>query len=429
VRISSAICAPLAGIALSVLSAVPFTGAAPAGEAGSSRYIVVLNGIGDTRALATSAGVTIEAIFASALDAFVATMPPSKVEALRHDPRVAYVAPDRPVRLLDESTPTGVWRIGASSRVAAGQPDGPRSAVAIVDTGVAAHPELNVAGGVSCNENPIGDQLAGVMGKGEFRDDNGHGSHVSGTVAARADGRGVVGVSPGSPLYAVRVLNALGSGSVSNVICGLDWVAAKAAEKNIKVVNMSLGARGGDDGACGTKAEDPLHAAVCRVVQKGVTVVVAAGNDNEDLRGSVPAAYNEVLTVTAMADYDGLPGSRSAPGCGAADRDDTAAGFSNFATGDDVLHTVAAPGVCINSTWNDGGYRAISGTSMASPHVAGLVARCIDAGPCSGLPPAEITGRIRALAAARPAGTGFYGDPRMSFPSRYYGYLVDGSTF
>jgi subtilisin len=429
VRISSATCAALAGIALAVLSAVPFTGATPTGEADSSRYIVVLKPTGDPRALATSAGVTIEGIFQSALNAFVTTIPPSKLEALRRDPRVAYVAADRPVSLLDESAPSGVWRIGASSRVAADEGDGPRSAVAIVDTGVAAHSELNVAGGVSCNENPIGDQLAGVMGKGEFSDDNGHGTHVSGTVAARADGRGVMGVSPGSPLYAVRVLNAVGSGSLSNVICGLDWVAAKAAEKNIKVVNMSLGARGSDDGACGTRSEDPFHAAVCRLVQKGVTVVVAAGNDSEDLRNSVPAAYNEVLTVTAMADYDGLPGSRSAPGCGAGDRDDSAAGFSNFASGDDALHTVAAPGVCINSTWNDGGYRAISGTSMASPHVAGLVARCIDAGPCAGLAPAGIMGKIRALAAARPAGTGFYGDPRTSPRSRYYGYLVDGSTF
>lgn len=394
---------------------------------------MVLNSSGSAEAVAGAAGATVEGIFRSALDGFVATLTPASLEALRRDPRVAYVAPDRPVHLLAESTPSGVARVGASPPVAA---DGsgragpaPRSAVAIVDTGIAPHPELNILGGVSCDENPLGDQVAGVVGRGAFNDDNGHGTHVSGTVAARADGRGVVGVSPGSPLYAVRVLSAFGIGTLANVICGLDWVAANAADKNIKVVNMSLGARGVDEGACGTTTGDPFHAAVCRLVEKGVTIVVAAGNSEEDLRTTVPAAYNEVLTVTAMADYDGLPGGRAAPRCGAGDHDDTAAGFSDFASGDDVLHTVAAPGVCVYSTWNDGGYRAISGTSMASPHVAGLVARCIDAGPCAGLTPAQIIEKIRAVAAARPADTGFFGDPRMPVRSRYYGHLVSSGTF
>jgi subtilisin len=414
-------------ISLAVLSAVPFSGAAPTEGVGSSRYIVVLEGTADPRAVASSTGVAMERMFGSAINGFVATVSPPETEALRRDPRVAYMAPDRPVDLFDDSAPSGVTRVGVSN-VAAAPSGGPRTAVAVIDTGIAPHPDLDIAGGVSCDE-PVGNPLARVMGRGEFSDDHGHGTHVAGTAAARSDGRGLVGVSPGSPLYAVRVLNAIGTGHLSNVICGLDWVAAKAAEANIKVVNMSLGARGRDDGACGTKAGDPLHAAVCRLVEKGVTVVVAAGNDDEDFRQTVPAAYDEVLTVSAMADYDGLPGGRSAPGCGSGDRDDTVARFSNFATAEDAVHTVAAPGVCVTSTWNDGGYRAISGTSMASPHVAGLVARCIEAGPCAGLAPGGIIGKIKAMAAARPASTGFHGDPRSASRGRYYGYLVDGSTF
>jgi subtilisin family serine protease len=85
--------------------------------------------------------------------------------------------------------------------------------------------------------------------------------------------------------------------------------------------------------------------------------------------------------------------------------------------------------VCITSTWNDGGYQSISGTSMASPHVAGVVARCIDAGPCAGLTPAQIIAKLRADAAVRPAGSGFLGDDATPVPSQYYGDLVDSSRF
>jgi len=85
-------------------------------------------------------------------------------------------------------------------------------------------------------------------------------------------------VSPGTPLYAVRVLDGTGGGSLSNVICGLDWVANHATDENIKVVNMSLGDEGSDDGHCGQTNDDAFHAAVCRVTAAGVTVVAAAGN-------------------------------------------------------------------------------------------------------------------------------------------------------
>jgi subtilisin family serine protease len=164
------------------------------------------------------------------------------------------------------------------------------------------------------------------------------------------------------------------------------------------------------------------------VTAAGVTGVVAAGNDGGDMAKSAPAAYDEVLTVTAMADFDGKPGglATTAP-CSDGGHDDTAADFSDYAVpgSAEANHTIAAPGVCITSTWNDGGTKTISGTSMASPHVAGLVARCIDAGPCAGMTPAQIIAKLRADAAARPADQGFLGDPNHPIDGKYYGNLAD----
>jgi subtilisin family serine protease len=278
-------------------------------------------------------------------------------------------------------------------------------------------PDLNVVGGYDCS----------ASSDGSTTDDNGHGSHVAGIVADKGI-PGVVGVSPGTPLYAVRVVNADGAGSLSGVICGLNWVAQNAAAHNIKVVNMSLGGPGSDDGNCGNTDQDALHTAVCRVTAAGVTVVAAAGNDGGDMADSTPGAYDEVLTVTAMADFDGKPGglASTAP-CSDGGQDDTAAAFSDYAApgSPDVNHTIAAPGVCITSTWNDGKTKTISGTSMASPHVAGLVARCIDAGPCAGMTPPQIIAKLRADAAARPADQGFAGDTHKPIDGKYYGNLAD----
>jgi subtilisin len=423
-------------IAVLMSSLVPLAAATKASSSVSpatGRYIVVLKDSADPSGVAhtaTGLGASVQGLFSS-LNGLLVSLPVLNVAALRHDPRVAYVAADRPMHMLVEPTPTGVTRIGAAPRLSAdgsiGSAPDPTAAVAVLDTGIYKHPELNVVGGIDCANDLFGDLLGG----GGFSDKNGHGTHVSGIIGAKADDAGVVGVAPGTPLYAVRVFSSLGVGSLSDVVCGLDWVAANAAAKNIKVVNMSLGGSGTDDGACGAKGSDPLHAAVCRVVAAGVTVVVAAGNDHVDLVESVPASYDEVLTVAAMADFDGLPGGLAQTTCSTKDQDDTAADFSNFAVpgSPDAAHTITAPGVCIYSTWNDGRYKSISGTSMASPHVAGVVARCIDAGPCAGLTPAQIIAKLRTDAAARPIATGFLGDDATPVPSQYYGDLVDSTIF
>ena len=417
-----------------------------AGSSGvSGRYIVVLKDSATPEAVAGKAaglGATVDALFGS-INTLVVSLTGSRAESLAKDPRVAFVAADRPVRLMAATpaatptavpggAPTGVMRINAAPVPGVAGPE-KKAAVAILDTGVMARPDLNVVGGFDCAKDLLGDLLGG--GGGFAKDNNGHGTHVAGTVAAKDTGQGVVGVSPGTPLYAVRVFSSFGTGSLSNVVCGLNWVAENAAANNIKVVNMSLGGEGTDDGACGTTDEDAFHAAVCRVTAAGVTVVVAAGNSKEDLAKSVPANYDEVLAVTAMADFDGKAGglfsSTALSGCSAKSQDDVAATFSNFAKpgAPDADHVVAAPGVCITSTWKDGKYKAISGTSMAAPHVAGLVARCIDAGPCAGMAPAQIIAKLKADAAARPADQGFVGDPHRPVAGKFYGYLVDDKGY
>jgi subtilisin family serine protease len=415
----------LAPVGLSLTSTASSAGA-------TGRYIVVLKDSASADAVAgraTGLGATVNSLFSS-VNTLVVSLPLLRLGSLQRDPRVAFVTPDRPVRLLDSAAggasavPTGVRRIGAEPLAGAASAD-KKAAVAILDTGIMPRADLNVVGGFDC---ATGDLLGNLLGGGSTtKDNNGHGTHVAGTVAAKDTGMGVVGVSPGTPLYAVRVFSAFGSGSLSNVVCGLNWVAENATANNIKVVNMSLGGEGTDDGNCGVTDQDAFHAAVCRVTASGVTVVVAAGNSKEDLAKSVPANYDEVLAVTAMADFDGQPGGLfTGTSCSSKDLDDVAASFSNFAVpgAPDAAHVVAAPGVCITSTWNDGKFKSISGTSMASPHVAGLVARCIDAGPCAGMSPAQIIAKLKADAAARPADRGFTGDTHRPTPGKFYGDLV-----
>jgi subtilisin family serine protease len=139
------------------------------------------------------------------------------------------------------------------------------------------------------------------------------------------------------------------------------------------------------------------------------------------------AAVATAAPHETLADFDGAPGGLATTAtCSDKDQDDTAATFSDWAVpgSADVAHTIAAPGVCITSTWNDGGTETISGTSMASPHIAGLVARCIDAGPCAGMKPAEIMAKLRSDAAARPAADGFLGDSHRPIDGKYYGDLT-----
>ncbi len=378
--------------------------------------IVVLHDGVDPDATASEHGTRHSArvsfVYRAALRGYAAHIPAAQRAALAADPRVAFVSDDGVVQAFD-SLPTGIDRIDAEP-ASSPTADATGPAVAVIDTGSGPHPDLKSAGGKNCSS-----------GK-SFNDGNGHGTHVAGTIAARNNGSGVVGVLPGAPIYSVRVLNNQGSGSFASVICGIDWVTANAAAKGIKIANMSLGGGGADGGDCAT-TQEAMQKAICNSIAAGVTYVVAAGNSNVDFRDSVPATYDQVLTVSAMADFDGKPGGFGAATC-RADQDDTAADFSNFAVlALDQAHTIAGPGVCILSAWLRNGFNTISGTSMATPHVAGAAARCVASTACAGLTPAQIMAKLRADAAAMPAPYDFAGDPNSPIAGRYYGYLVKGS--
>ncbi len=183
---------------------------------------------------------------------------------------------------------------------------------------------------------------------------------MAGTIGALDNGIGVVGVAPGARIYPVKVLSSSGSGYSSQIIAGIDWVTANA---NIfEVANMSLGGSGF------SQAE---YDAIQGAVNAGVAFAVAAGNDDADADGYSPGGFDNVLSVSALADFDGIPGGLGASTC-RTDQDDTLADFSNWGPEIDI----AAPGVCIYSTYpiEQGSYGTISGTSMASPHAAGALA-------------------------------------------------------
>lgn len=381
--------------------------------------VVLKDTVTDPAAVASDEGKTYgfspTIVYRSALKGYAAALSSTAVSALQaNDPRVAFIAPDQSFAAAAQTLPKGANRIDAdlSSTLAGNGSGSVNVPMAIIDSG-STHSDLNVAGGIGC-----------VSGSTSYTDGSGHGTQVAGIAAAKDDATGTVGVAPGSPVWSVRVLDNSGKGTTSSLLCGVDWVTANAATKGIKVANMSIAGAGTDDGNCGKTNNDLLHKAICNSVAAGVTYVVGAGNAGSNYANTVPAAYNEVITATGMADFNGAPGGGAAKTC-TTDVDDTADDYSNFTTigSSDVVHTIAAPDLCIYSTTKGGGYATVSGTSMAAPHVTGMVALCIAKGTCAGMPPASIMSKLLSDAAARPSTYGFANDPRTPNGTRYYGYL------
>jgi subtilisin family serine protease len=409
------------------------------------QYIVVLRPGADRGAAvryAQSVGGRVLLQYRSALNGYAVRLSSSALALIKADSRVRFVSANRTATLNAQTLPTGVDRIDgdlSSTRSGNGRGSVPVN-VAVVDTGIdLEHPDLNVVGGKNC----------GAEADPSFDDHYGHGTHVAGTIGAKDNGEGVVGVAPGARLWAVRAVSAIGQGSTATALCGVDFVTSTRtdsdATNDIAVGNMSLGFFGpkvGDDGNCGLTNHDVLHLAICRSVAAGVTWVVAAGNAARDFQNDVPASYSEVLTVTAMADFNGQPGGGASATCRPG-TDDSFASFSSFATlASDQAHTIAAPGVCILSTaaphsliWGGANaplYGVISGTSMATPHVVGTVALCIFSGGCAGLTPSQIIQKIRSDAAAYNLAHpdyGFDGDPLRPVAGKYYGYLIRAGLY
>jgi subtilisin family serine protease len=236
-----------------------------------------------------------------------------------------------------QEKPWGILRVNAPAAWSVTKGAGVK--VAVIDTGIdAAHPNLkaNLKGGWNA-----------ITKTADYNDDNGHGTHCAGTVAAAEGDAGVVGVAPQAELYGVKVLDADGSGTFDDVIAGMQW----AVDNKMQIASMSLGA---------SKGNPSLLAAVEAMKKAGVALIAAAGNSGRAV--GFPAAYPGAIAVAAL------------------DAKDKVAYFSS--RGPEVA--LIAPGVDVRSTYKEGGYDTLSGTSMATPHVSGLAALAIAAKGLSG---------------------------------------------
>ncbi|MET9437344.1 S8 family peptidase [Streptomyces sp. NPDC006551] len=347
---------------------------APASVAVENSWIVVLK---DGSTKAADLGVTPQHVYRTALKGFSSTMSQAKAASLAADPRVAYVEQNATVRMTDTQNGAtwGLDRVDQRnlplSTTYTYNTSASNVTAYIIDTGIrTSHSEFG--GRARVGTDTVGDGQNG-------QDCQGHGTHVAGTV-----GGAKYGVAKAAKLVAVRVLNCTGSGTTAGVIAGVDWVTANAVKP--AVANMSLGG--------GTNAS--LDDAVKRSIASGVSYAVAAGNGNilgwpANACNYSPARVPEAITV------------------GATDSADKRASFSNYGTCLDLF----APGVSITSAWkdNDAATNTISGTSMATPHTAGVAALYLANNPTA--TPAQVRDAL-----VNNATSGKVQDPRTGSPNK-----------
>ncbi|HET8855046.1 MAG TPA: S8 family peptidase [Salinimicrobium sp.] len=320
----------------------------------SSRKRAIENKTAELLSQYKSSGAEILEVYGAALNGAAVKISAAQAARLEDHNAIAFIEQDRLVALAPpcgtpnggpcdpddgggdtptsgEEVPYGITRVNGVANYTG-------SNVAwILDTGIDLdHPDLNVDASRGFNAFTSGRDAKSLD------DNNGHGTHVSGTIAAVNNDIGVIGVAPGATVIPVKVLNARGSGSYSGVIAGVDYVAANGSSGD--VANMSLSG----------PVSQALDQAVLAASQQGITFALAAGNESTDSNNSSPCRVNGNNIVTISA----------------SDANDNWAYFSNY--GNPPVD-YAAPGVNVTSTWKDGTYNTISGTSMAAPHAAGVL--------------------------------------------------------
>lgn len=340
-------------------------------------------------------GMAPKFLYGTALVGFAGQIPEKRLALLKQDADVDSVTLDAPVHAIGkpsgggtaapQTVPWGVQRIGARSAFNMGA----GIDVYVMDTGIDSnHADLQAHLGNGYAVETCAAKSCLVP----WDDDHGHGTHVSGTIGAIDNGIDVVGVAPEVTLHAVKVLNKRGSGTISGIISGINWAAGEVlARGGAAVANMSLGGAGSKTGTCtptGFTGSDNFHKAICNAKNQGIVFAVAAGNEGADAQNSTPAAYDDaVLTVSATTGADDWPY------------------WSNWGDNTGTFNmaapvVIAAPGVSIPSTRMGGGTALMSGTSMATPHVAGVAALYLQANPhvANGAAFADAAAYIAAMA-------------------------------
>ncbi|MFE1763481.1 S8 family serine peptidase [Streptomyces angustmyceticus] len=347
-RLVTAISAAVAATGIAAVTAVT-AGASPAAEgkiygaeakgAVNGSYIVMLKKsvrTAESGDLASKYGGHVKRQYSSAIDGFSATgLDEDEAKQLAADPSVDKVVQNKKFHINEAQANPPSWgldRIDQTDTKGDKKYKYPESAgegvtAYVIDTGIhISHKDFGGRASYGFNAIDKG---------GKAEDDNGHGTHVAGTIAGTEHG-----VAKKAKVVAVKVLDGQGSGTTEQVVAGIDWVTKN--HKGPSVANMSLG--GGVDEA--------LDTAVKKAIDAGVTFGVAAGNESSDAGQSSPARVKQAITVASST------------------KDDEQSDFSNFGSAVDLY----APGSDITSDWNDGATKTISGTSMATPHVVGAAA-------------------------------------------------------
>ncbi|MFI9821722.1 S8 family peptidase [Streptomyces sp. NPDC052013] len=395
-RLAAIGAAATAALTASLVSALPAT-AAPAAEgriqyegaanAVPGSYVITLKGTkagsAEGRALAAKYGADIERTYTKALNGYEIEASETEAKRLAADPAVASVIQNRTFRITGTQPNPPSWGLDRVDQrnlplnSSYTYPDSAGQGVTayVIDTGVRiTHSDF---GGRASNGYDA------IDNDNTAQDGHGHGTHVAGTVAGNA-----YGVAKKAKVVAVRVLDNSGSGTTAQVVAGIDWVARNAVKP--AVANMSLG--GGADSA--------LDTAVRNAIASGVTFVVAAGNESTNASTKSPARVTEAITV------------------GATTSSDARASYSNYGSVLDLF----APGSSITSAWrtSDTATNTISGTSMASPHVAGAAALHLADNPSA--TPAQVSSALTSAAT-----TGVVGNPGSGSPNRLL-HVGDGGT-